>query len=64
MSDTESTESTETAPPPTDDEASRAYEAELAEVTTDTAVVPVEYEGIDTRTPEANYATRSNIVEP
>lgn len=50
---------------PTDDSTSRAFEAELAAVATDTAVVPVEYDvTLDTRTAEANYASRSNIVEP
>lgn len=44
-------------------DASAAYQAEIADAE-DTRVVPVEYDGIDTRTPDANYATRSNIVKP
>lgn len=47
-----------------DGESSRTYEARLGEAATDTYVEPVEYEGIDTRSADANYDTRSNIVRP
>ena len=50
--------------PLTDDETSRAYEAELEKCATDTAVDVPEYEGIDTRDADVNYDTRSNIVRP
>lgn len=46
---------------PSDTEASEAFHAE-AEDHVDTYVAPREYEGIDTRTPEGNLASRSNIV--
>lgn len=49
---------------PEDEKSSREFEAALAKVETDTAVVPVEYDGIDTTSPDANYDTRSNIVRP
>jgi hypothetical protein len=40
-----------------------AREAKAAEAVADPEVpVPAEYAGIDTRTPEGNLATRSNIV--
>ena len=49
----------------TDDELEAATAPEPTEAEpVDAYIAPVEYDGVDTRTAEANYATRSNIVEP
>lgn len=55
--------------PLNDEQSSRAFEAELAPIAEHAAEVaeallPKEYDGIDTRTAEGNYATRSNIERP
>lgn len=49
----------------TDHELTAEAQAELAKITTDTAVVPAEtVNPVDTRDPDANYDSRSNIVRP
>ena len=49
----------------TDTELTEAYWAELAKVETDSRHVPLETrELVDTRHPDANYDSRSNIVRP
>lgn len=47
-----------------DEASSRAFEADVAAAAPDAAPLPLEYDGIDTRTPDGNYDTRSNIERP